>query len=195
MELGTSKTALRQRVRSRRAQRPATEVASLSQSANAHLAELLDDLSPRSVAVFLSRATEPQTRGLIDHLRNGGVTVWAPHSLDGGILHWSKVEANTPPVEGPQGVPEPESPIEDRSDRIDPDVVICPAALVDRRGNRLGWGKGYYDRFLATLGAHTRVIALVFDDEVVDDLPQEEHDIPVTDIATPSGVRNVAADS
>lgn len=195
MESGLSKRALRAEARARRAARSADDIASLSRSATAHLVDFLDALKPRSAAVFLSSDREPQTRDLIAHLAAAGIIVWAPHSLDDGVLHWSEVDLHTPVFVGPHGVPEPESATEGRLAHVEPDVVMCPAALVDRYGTRLGWGKGYYDRFLATLGPHTRVIALVFDDEVVDKLPRDEHDIPVTHIATPSGVQSVAANS
>jgi 5,10-methenyltetrahydrofolate synthetase len=69
------------------------------------------------------------------------------------------------------------------------DVVICPAAAVDETGTRLGWGGGYYDRFLTDLPAGIPVFALVFDDDVVADLPREAHDVPVTGVVTPSGWR------
>ena len=191
----TSKDALRAGVRSRRATRAARDISNLSHSASRHLVDFLDTLGPRSVAIFLSSAHELQTHDVIAHLSDAGVTVWAPHSLDHGVLHWSEISRDTPVSTGPFGIPEPASSVESRRAHIEPDMVICPAALVDRHGTRLGWGKGYYDRFLATLGAHAPVVAVVFDDEVVDELPREAHDVPVTHLATPSGVRSVTAET
>jgi 5-formyltetrahydrofolate cyclo-ligase len=66
----------------------------------------------------------------------------------------------------------------------DVDAVLVPAAAVDREGNRLGWGKGYYDRFLDSIDSSTVVIAVVFDSDVLDDIPAEPHDKTVNLIVT-----------
>jgi 5-formyltetrahydrofolate cyclo-ligase len=64
------------------------------------------------------------------------------------------------------------------------DLVLVPALLVDRRGNRLGKGWGCYDRALARTSGLT--VALLHDGELVDELPAEPHDVPVRAAATPS---------
>lgn len=64
------------------------------------------------------------------------------------------------------------------------DVVLVPALLVDREGVRLGKGGGSYDRALARCTGLT--VALVHDDELVDVLPREAHDVPVRAVVTPS---------
>ena len=56
-----------------------------------------------------------------------------------------------------------------------------------RDGVRLGRGGGYYDRALRLARADAVVVALVFDDELVDELPAEPHDRRVTAVVTPSG--------
>jgi 5-formyltetrahydrofolate cyclo-ligase len=64
------------------------------------------------------------------------------------------------------------------------DLVLVPALLVDRRGNRLGRGGGSYDRALCRTTALT--VALLHDGELVDELPAERHDVAVAAAATPS---------
>ena len=66
------------------------------------------------------------------------------------------------------------------------DLILVPALAVDRSGNRLGKGKGFYDRFLAECN-HPKLIAVVFDDEVFDSIPTEPFDKPVDGVVTPSG--------
>jgi len=70
------------------------------------------------------------------------------------------------------------------------DLVLAPALAVDRLGNRLGWGKGHYDRVLATVEPE-QVVAVVYDDEVLDRVPVEEHDRRVGAVLTPSGLRRL----
>ena len=62
------------------------------------------------------------------------------------------------------------------------DCVIVPGAAFDIRGNRLGLGGGYYDRFLKKISA--KKIALAFDFQITKNLPIESHDVPVDFIFT-----------
>jgi len=64
-------------------------------------------------------------------------------------------------------------------------TVLVPALAVDRRGVRLGRGAGFYDRSLAFRDPVARLIAVVRDDELVDALPVEPHDVPMTHALTP----------
>ena len=64
-------------------------------------------------------------------------------------------------------------------------AVLVPALAVDRRGVRLGRGGGYYDRSLALCRPGTRLIAVVRDDEIVEELPSEAHDVRMTHALTP----------
>ena len=67
-------------------------------------------------------------------------------------------------------------------------LVIVPALAVDVRGMRLGRGGGSYDRVLARLAPGTPVVALLYDDEVLADVPAEAHDRRVSIAVTPSRV-------
>jgi 5-formyltetrahydrofolate cyclo-ligase len=65
------------------------------------------------------------------------------------------------------------------------DAVLVPALAVDRAGNRLGRGGGSYDRALARVGPLIPLIALLYDDELVDRVPVEGHDLPVRAVVRP----------
>ncbi len=61
------------------------------------------------------------------------------------------------------------------------DMVIVPGIAFDRQNNRLGRGKGYYDRFLKKISSHTTTVGLAFDFQIVDHLPDIAHyDVPVS---------------
>ena len=62
----------------------------------------------------------------------------------------------------------------------DIDLVIVPGVAFDKCNMRLGRGHGYYDRFLSSLPDRTKTIGLAFDFQVVDSLPKDSHDIPVS---------------
>lgn len=70
------------------------------------------------------------------------------------------------------------------------DLVIVPGVAFDRKGNRLGYGAGYYDRFLKTLKPGTVTIALAFSEQIVPDVYAEDHDLPVDMVVTDEEVIN-----
>ena len=72
---------------------------------------------------------------------------------------------------------------------VDPssiDLVIVPAVAYDRHGNRVGRGKGYYDRLLSRMQAVT--IGICYDCQLVDSIDTQPHDLPVNIVVTPSGI-------
>jgi 5-formyltetrahydrofolate cyclo-ligase len=64
-------------------------------------------------------------------------------------------------------------------------VLLIPALAVDRAGVRLGRGRGFYDRTLVHRDPRTRLIAVIRDEELLDELPCEPHDVPMTHALTP----------
>jgi 5-formyltetrahydrofolate cyclo-ligase len=72
--------------------------------------------------------------------------------------------------------------------------VLVPALAVARDGVRLGRGGGSYDRALARVAPGTPRVALLFDGELVDALPADPWDVPVTDAVTPAGWRALPAE-
>lgn len=66
------------------------------------------------------------------------------------------------------------------------DMVVVPAVAYDRRGNRVGRGKGYYDRLLSRMKAVT--VGVGYDFQLVEEIDVEPHDRPVDIVITPSGV-------
>ncbi|MDH5505125.1 MAG: 5-formyltetrahydrofolate cyclo-ligase [Acidimicrobiia bacterium] len=77
---------------------------------------------------------------------------------------------------------------------IDPgeiDVVLVPGALFDREGDRLGHGRGYYDRLLASCRSDVLKVGITTVNALVERLPVEPHDIPMTHLATEVGVRRI----
>jgi 5-formyltetrahydrofolate cyclo-ligase len=66
------------------------------------------------------------------------------------------------------------------------DLMIVPALAADRAGNRLGRGGGCYDRALARVGPAVPTVALLYDDELLDEVPVALHDQRISAVARPS---------
>jgi 5-formyltetrahydrofolate cyclo-ligase len=88
-------------------------------------------------------------------------------------------------VPGYMGIPEPSVLTEERAVAVNEiKAVVIPGAGFDREGNRIGYGGGYYDRLLSSLGSNVPVIAPAYEEQVVDSVPSEPHDIKVSMIVT-----------
>ena len=83
------------------------------------------------------------------------------------------------------GLLEPQEPWLPAAAIAEASLILVPSLAVDRSGVRLGRGRGFYDRSLGDRDPHARLIAVVRDAELVDELPAEPHDIPMTDALTP----------
>ena len=83
------------------------------------------------------------------------------------------------------GLLEPAGPWLPATALADAGVVLVPALAVDRTGVRLGRGRGFYDRTLVSRNPHARLVAVIRDDELLDELPHEPHDVPMTHALTP----------
>jgi 5-formyltetrahydrofolate cyclo-ligase len=138
----------------------------------------------RRLTGFVGVRTEPPTVPLLHALRADGRIVLLPVLLDDLDLDWAAYDGSDL-VPGARGMLEPPGSRLGRDAVATADVVLAPALAVDRDGNRLGQGGGSYDRAIAR--ARGPVIAVVFDDEVIDHVPVEQHDRPVNGVLTPMG--------
>lgn len=181
-----SKATLRERFRAYRANLSPEVVTSKSASIIERVQQLPEVQSARTVHCYwpMVERGEIDTRPLIDALHHRGLRVALPVVATFGD--------DTPSLEhrrytGPQalqtnrwGLREPVD-----TDFIPPtalDVVIVPAFGAGRHGHRIGHGRGYYDAFLAPLDVPT--VVLVYDACLVDALPADPHDVPVSIIVT-----------
>ena len=89
---------------------------------------------------------------------------------------------------GSFGIPEPKTHSRRRVGPKALDLVVVPGIAFDRSGQRLGRGKGYFDRFLVKVPPEVPRVALAFGFQVLQRLPTEPHDQPVSAIVTERGV-------
>jgi len=99
-------------------------------------------------------------------------------------MHFALLEELAP---GSYGIPEPK----DSAQLVLPEdiaVILVPGLAFDRRGNRLGYGKGYYDHYLPTLSEKALAIGISYDECLYDEIPAEKHDVCMDYIVTPTEV-------
>jgi len=136
---------------------------------------------------YLPVGTEPGSAALLDQLLRRGVRVLLPVAREDAALSWADYRGESQLRTAPFGLREPTGPVLEPATVTLADVVLVPALAVDLDGRRLGRGGGFYDRTLGLLGSGTPVVAVVRDDELVNTLPAEPHDVPVGWALTPQG--------
>ena len=179
-----AKGTLRAEVRRRRRTRPASERETATAGLTANLTALVRHRAPALVACYLSGADEPNTRPFLSWAAANGVDVLVPLSRPDGLLDWVHSRGGTEQL-GLFGISEMVGDVVDPSVFQTVDLLLIPAAAIDRSGMRMGWGRGYFDRALASLQEQPPVFAVVYDDELRESVPAESHDRPVDGVVTP----------
>jgi len=185
-----SKAEVRAHVRAARSNRPEGERQTAALSISGHALELLPR-SGGSIACYLSLPTEPGTDPLIEAASRLGCRIVAPR-ITGRDLLWIEHRPGDALSPGPMGIREPTGAPVDANELATLDVIFTPGLAVDRGGRRLGQGGGYYDRVLSAIPRHADggplLVIVLFDDEVIDAVPTEDHDRRVDAALTPSGL-------
>jgi 5-formyltetrahydrofolate cyclo-ligase len=186
-DVSHQKRALRAELRERRRIMTAPERSRATEQLSAHLVELATRLGVMSMAAYLPATEEPNIRPFLNWADDNKLRTLFPISRNDGLLDWTVSDGHTE-MEGLFGMPEPVGELLSPSSINDVDLIIVPAATVDRSGMRMGWGRGYFDRTLGSMQKCPPVYAVIFDRELVDSVPSEVHDKRVNGVVTPSGI-------
>ncbi|GAA1994257.1 5-formyltetrahydrofolate cyclo-ligase [Microbacterium pumilum] len=184
--IADAKRAMRAELRERRQVMSQTARDAAADGVRNQLDALVERLRARSISCFLSTNTEPGTREFVAAAVDRGIRVLLPITRADGLLDWSVATPDGDIAEGLFGLPEPVGDVLGPIAVNDVDLLIIPAAAIDRRGMRLGWGRGYFDKTIGSMERCPPVYGVVFDSEVVDEVPSDIHDQPVTGVVTPT---------
>lgn len=142
------------------------------------------------VAAYVSVGNEPPTHALLDSLLAKGVKILLPKLGPTLKREWAWYRgAEDLSVQAPGRPPEPSGRSLPSEVLADVQVLIIPALTVDRYGHRLGQGGGWYDRILKRVRSGTKVGAMVYPWEFVEDtMPQDDMDMRVTHVILPESI-------
>jgi 5-formyltetrahydrofolate cyclo-ligase len=170
-----SKNSLRAAALTQRGLLSRAESLSRSRSIQAQALQFPPYLIHRSVAIYSPIQNEVETAEIRDHALASGKRVFYPRFAAENALELVEIGSATELNIGRFGILEPTG--ESRLSRQDQEelVVFVPGVAFDLRGNRLGRGKGWYDRLIEKLGRAT-FVALAYDFQIVDEVPAEEWD-------------------
>ena len=190
--IADAKRALRAELRERRQMTSQAARDAAAEGIRAQLDALVDRVGARSISCFLSIPSEPGTRDFVAGAVTRGIRVLLPITRKDGLLDWIVATPDGDITEGMFGLPEPVGEVLGPIAVNDVDLMVIPAAAVDRRGMRLGWGRGFFDKTIGSMERCPPVYAVVFDSEVLDEVPSDRHDQPVTGVVTPTQTLTLA---
>ena len=183
-----SKAALRAEIRERRRIMTPRERESAAEKLLTNMKFLVDEKVAGRVACYLNQQDEPPTRAFVDWATSEGIAVLVPAAREDGLMDWVLYEADDALIRDHLGIDIPENTTYGPIVLSQVDLIFVPAASVAKDGMRLGWGRGYFDRALGALQKEAPTYAVLDDHEVVEDVPREVHDQPVTGVVTPERI-------
>ena len=179
------KRAIRKRALAARDALTREEIVARSSAICSSVTALPEVRACSTLMAFLSTGSEVITDEIICWAWQQSKRVLAPVCLRAeGRLIVSPITCFADVEPGYRGIREPRTELLAPVEKDEIDVVVVPAVAFDRRGYRVGYGGGYYDRFLAGMGPRAIKIGIAFSCQLIPEAPEENHDIAVDVIVT-----------
>jgi len=189
--MGVAKLALRDQLLAARRHLPLAVIGERARLLAGHLLEAPEIRRAATVAAYVSVSSEPGTGPLLEILRDAGKRVILPVLQPDNDLDWAAYDGPASLRSAGRGLLEPDGPLLGFDAVATADAVLVPGLAVGRDGMRLGRGGGSYDRVLGRIPVGTFVCVLLNSEEVLDSVPREDHDRPVSAVATEAGILRV----
>ena len=180
------KAALREQMKQTRLAMSKADVARRSAPIIAQLVELDAFRGARTVMLYLPVRNEVDTTRAVTQCFNDGKALVLPRmDYEHDRIAAHRVDdVATQLVLGRMELVEPDPA---KTEVVAPagiDLVVVPGLAFDRRGYRIGWGRGYYDAFLAGLDARAARVGLAYEFQLVDTVAHDGHDVPMDSVVT-----------
>jgi 5-formyltetrahydrofolate cyclo-ligase len=180
-----AKDALRARLSSARRALPRAERAERAQALTRSAVSVAAGTGG-PICAYVPIGTEPGSPDLLDALVAAGHEVLLPVvPAQPAPLDWAEYRGPDDLAAAPLGLREPTGPRRGPTAIATAHLVLVPALAADHRGHRLGRGGGYYDRTLALAAPGTPLLVVLYDEELLPEVPAEPHDRTVTGVITP----------
>ncbi len=181
-----TKAEIRKRILETRTNLTDDEVAAKSEAILQKVLKTPEYMEADNILLYADYNHEVMTRGIFEDAIMRKKRVYFPKSdkLTNSMLFFQTVSVKQL-EKGFMGIPEPKENMQ-LCYKFNPDedtLVILPGVAFDTRGFRLGYGKGFYDKFLSSR-RQLSTMALAFACQIVDEMPDEEHDIKMDKIVT-----------
>ncbi len=142
----------------------------------------------KNIMLYISFKSEVETKSLIKFLLKKKLKVYVPVIIDEKV-HPVRLKVNDKFKKGKFNILEPAKKIKLTNFNL-LDIIIIPGICFDKKGNRIGFGKGYFDRFLSKLDKKIIKIGFAFSKQIVKKIPAKKHDIKMDYIITEREIIN-----
>ena len=187
-DITVQKQQLRQYLSQQRQQLSKADKQYFSEQIFQHVFSYLQRNAVQQLLVYKALPLEVDTEPLL-HLTD--IECFVPRMLENTVMQWVRVDKSTVWAQGSFGVIEPEDG-EIWQPSAKQSMIVCPLLGFDRQGNRLGMGKGYFDRWLAAFGQYIEIqVGFAFSCQELPNVPSEQHDVPLATIFTEKGIIHV----
>ncbi len=185
-EFDELKSILRNKVKARRARLVGGDRTEAAAKAAEHFLNSVPFAETDVIGLFWPIRDEIDSKPLMLKLMEKGQTVCLPVTAgDGEPLVFRIWEPDAPLFEAGFGTLAPGALAPEAA----PDVLVIPLLGFDGVGTRLGYGRGYYDKTIAAFATRPLVVGYAFAVQELNDIPREDHDIPLDMLVTETGVR------
>ena len=140
----------------------------------------------KNIMLYLSFNNEVDTYPLVTWCLNNGKTVIAPYCVQSEkkIIPFIINNLTTDLTKSTFGVMQPKHDLLKEANIKDIDLIIVPGVVFDKHCNRIGFGVGYYDRFLPKKTKNALTIGIAYDYQIIDEIPTGVYDVPLNFIVT-----------
>ena len=176
-----SKLQLRKEIKNKKRQFPSQQLHELSFAVITRLLAHPRVKSAKTIMLYHSLPDEVDTHTIVDSLLMSGKTILLPRVTGEGTMELHRYNGPKDMQVGAYGIMEPTGEV--YTDYSNIDLAVVPGVAFDHDGNRMGRGKGYYDRFLPLIPDKEK-IGVCFPFQMITSIPAEEHDIRMDEIIT-----------
>lgn len=190
MEIEKQKSSLRKRILALRRAQSSRHIEKKSDNIKGELFTFSTFDEAKTILFYLAVKDEVQTEKMIEESLRKDKRVVVP------FIDWQRKEILPSEIKdlakdikiGILKIPQPKKNFYSPFSPASIDLVIIPGVVFDRKGNRLGFGGGFYDRFLGKLSDITKLVGLAFELQLVDNVPSQSHDVAVDYLITEEGI-------
>lgn len=189
MNIALDKREWRKKMKLQRKQMTSAYYDAYSEQLNANLISYIKQVKPQTVKGFIPYAKEPNIWPFIHYCWQQAIPYIVPKcEQETYTMHWYEIKCSEDLIQGAYSILEPDP---SRCDEVldEVSIVLVPALAFTNKGERLGYGGGYYDRFYEH--AHLSVgqwIGIAFSSFIVSHIPTEIHDFKCDYIVTNAGI-------
>lgn len=183
----TSKDFIREKIRKIRESLGNPEIISKSRAVERNFFKLSELENVKHLLIYMAKDKEVQTKEIINHCLGGKINIYLPAVDSPGkrISFYRVTNIKNDLGKGAFGIFQPRKSDKNMlKDLKLIDLIVVPGFAFDKKGGRVGSGKGFYDKFLSTVPSGKRLIALAFEYQVVDEITLFDHDVGVHKIVT-----------